>query len=216
MRESRKTTPEKAAPSRHKSADTVDDYGAQSKREISRKLILDATEKLMLEEGYGAVSTRRVAKEAGLKAPLVHYYFPTTDDLYIALLDRSVNRRLYEPDGTGEAPPTLTRVWESYRDVQSTGLVVEFMALANHREAVREAFSRYLEKARNKRAEQFASILDEAPGSPEQPGPEALATVLIAVSRTLVMEERLGVSAGHRETLDFIQQWLDALQGGDS
>ena len=33
----------------------------------TRALILDATEQIMLEEGYAAASTRRVAAQAGLK-----------------------------------------------------------------------------------------------------------------------------------------------------
>src|ERR1039458_10291908 len=38
----------------------------------SRAALLDATERLMLEEGYAAVSSRRVAQAAGLKPQLVH------------------------------------------------------------------------------------------------------------------------------------------------
>ena len=46
--------------------------GATNARgEASLKLIIDTTERLMLDEGYAAVSSRRVAKEAGLKRPLV-------------------------------------------------------------------------------------------------------------------------------------------------
>ncbi len=184
-----------------------------SKRDISRKLILDATEDLMLKEGYGAVSTRRVAREAGLKAPLVHYYFPTTDDLYIALLERTVNARLAEIDDDAETPPPLAAVWQSYQDVETTGLVVEFMALANHRAAVRKAFARYLEKARKKRAQQFSRVLASTGDNAITPSPEALATVLIAISRSLVMEERMGMAVGHRETLEFLDRWLESLQG---
>jgi AcrR family transcriptional regulator len=44
----------------------------------SRAALLDATERIMLEEGYAAVSSRRVAERADLKPQLVHYYFRTT------------------------------------------------------------------------------------------------------------------------------------------
>ena len=37
----------------------------------TRAVLLDATEQLMLEEGYAAVSSRRVARTAGLNAGLV-------------------------------------------------------------------------------------------------------------------------------------------------
>src|SRR5690348_16961178 len=38
---------------------------------VNRKALLDAAERLMLEEGYAAVTTRRVAARAGLKPQLV-------------------------------------------------------------------------------------------------------------------------------------------------
>src|SRR3546814_6595914 len=49
----------------------------------SRALIIEAAQQLIREEGYGATSTRRIAARAGLKPSLVHYYFPTTDDLLV-------------------------------------------------------------------------------------------------------------------------------------
>ena len=42
---------------------------------------MDAAEQLLLEEGYAAVTSRRVGARAGLKPQLVHYYFRTMDDL---------------------------------------------------------------------------------------------------------------------------------------
>ena len=51
----------------------------------TRTHLLDAAEQLMREEGYAAVTSRRVAAKAGLKPQLVHYYFRTMDDLFIAL-----------------------------------------------------------------------------------------------------------------------------------
>jgi TetR/AcrR family transcriptional regulator len=50
----------------------------------TRSALLDVTEALMLEEGYAAVSSRRIAAEVGVTAALIHYYFRTLDDLFIA------------------------------------------------------------------------------------------------------------------------------------
>ena len=55
-------------------------FGPESS--ATRTLLPDATERLMLEEGYAAVSTRRVAREVGLTPAPVRYYFNTTDDLH--------------------------------------------------------------------------------------------------------------------------------------
>src|SRR5206468_95194 len=49
----------------------------------NRGVLLDAAEELMLEDGYAAVTSRRVAERAGLKPQLVHYYFRTMDEMFI-------------------------------------------------------------------------------------------------------------------------------------
>src|SRR5262249_23627983 len=47
----------------------------------TRALLLEAAEDLMREEGYPAVTTRRLAGRVGVSNQLVHYYFRTMDDL---------------------------------------------------------------------------------------------------------------------------------------
>ena len=69
----------------------------------SRAQLLDAAEQLMLDEGYAAVTSRRVAARAGLKPQLVHYYFRTMDDLFI-----EVFRRRAEPS-RGHEPVVVAR-----------------------------------------------------------------------------------------------------------
>ena len=60
----------------------------------NRSVLLDAAERLMLEEGYAAVTSRRVAEKAGLKPQLVHYYFRTMEDLYLAVFRRRAEQGL--------------------------------------------------------------------------------------------------------------------------
>ena len=61
-----------------------------------RDALIDATEQLIREEGYAAVSTRRIAAKAGVKGPLIHYYFNTIDDLYLAVFRRIADEGLAE------------------------------------------------------------------------------------------------------------------------
>src|SRR5215470_9049592 len=60
----------------------------------NRTVLLDAAERLMLEEGYAAVTSRRVAEKAGLKPQLVHYYFRTMGELYLAVFRRRADQGL--------------------------------------------------------------------------------------------------------------------------
>ena len=52
----------------------------------TRDALIRATAQVMLDEGYAAATSRRVAAKAGVKPALVHYYFPSMDDLFIAVL----------------------------------------------------------------------------------------------------------------------------------
>ncbi len=60
----------------------------------NRAVLLDAAEQLMLEEGYAAVTSRRVAERAALKPQLVHYYFRTMDELFLAAFRRRAEQGL--------------------------------------------------------------------------------------------------------------------------
>jgi len=44
----------------------------------TRDLLIEATGALMVEEGYAAATSRRVAARAGVKPALVHYHFPNS------------------------------------------------------------------------------------------------------------------------------------------
>ena len=103
----------------------------------TRALILEATEQLIRDEGYAAISTRRVAAKAGLKPSLVHYYFTTTDDLLLAVSRRGAEEsdRLMEEALRSDDP--IRALWAYLTDTSRIAVALEFMALANHRKAVR-------------------------------------------------------------------------------
>jgi AcrR family transcriptional regulator len=174
----------------------------------AKMLILETTETLMREEGYAAVSTRRVAKEAGLKAPLVHYYFKTTDDLFIAVFRRVVgeDQERFEEDVTG--PQSVNKLWGLYRNEQRTALLIEFMALANHREAIKTEFAEYAARNRKRRAKALAQSIDVEKLKAEGGSVEGLMTVMISVARNLIMEEGVGLTAGHRAAERLFKNWL--------
>jgi AcrR family transcriptional regulator len=182
-----------------------------SRARNNRNLILDVTERLMLEEGYAAVSTRRVAKDAGLKAPLVHYYFKTTDDLFLEVYHRAVTKELEKLDGATSSEDALRVIWDSYRNSERTALAVEFMALANHRKSIGAEIARATEEARAQRARALEQLVDMDSVVPAGTSAEALAVLLIGIARTLVMEEGVGISLGHEDAIAFVEWWLERL-----
>lgn len=177
----------------------------------TRALILDATEQLIREEGYAAVSTRRVAARAGLKPSLVHYYFPTTDDLLLALSRRGAEEsdRLIEEALRSDDP--IRALWGYLTDPSRIAIAMEFMALANHRKVIRAHMAEHCEVMRQREVEAFTRLLGEKLAGPDGCPPVGLSLVLNGIGRAIVMEGGLGVTEGHKEALAFVEQWLDRL-----
>jgi AcrR family transcriptional regulator len=176
----------------------------------TRALILAATEQVMLEEGYAAASTRRVAARAGLKPSLVHYYFPTTEDLLLAVNEKGAaesDRRLEEALA---ADDPLRALWRLLTDSSQTALALETMALANHRKAIRTEIARHVEEVRARQVEALTALLGERM-APFGGSPEALSVVLTGIGRALIMERALGVSDGHTEAAAWVERLLDSL-----
>lgn len=64
-----------------------------------REEILDVSRKLLLENGFGKMSMRKIAKEAGVSATSIYLHFKNKDDLLLALIEESIehlNRVLRE------------------------------------------------------------------------------------------------------------------------
>ena len=70
-------------------------------------------ERLLLEEGYAAVTSRRVAAKAGLKPQLVHYYFRTMDDLFLEVFRRRAEEGFAQFERAIADEPSLRTIWSS-------------------------------------------------------------------------------------------------------
>src|SRR3954454_15863698 len=64
----------------------------QAPRSATAESFLDAAERLLVEIGHAAISTRRLAAEAGANQGLVHYYFGSMDELFVQVLERFTER----------------------------------------------------------------------------------------------------------------------------
>src|SRR5512139_3049424 len=108
--------------------------GAESSK--TRQALLEAAEQVMREEGYAAVSSRRIAERAGLKPQLVHYYFRTMDELFLALLHRLTDAYLIQFARTLASDKPLRGLWDISSSLETAALTTEFLALANHRKEI--------------------------------------------------------------------------------
>ncbi|EAQ02473.1 transcriptional regulator, TetR family protein [Pseudooceanicola batsensis HTCC2597] len=57
---------------------------------VGRVGVLDISARLFREQGYGAVSLRKIAGAAGIKAASIYYHFGSKDEIVVAVLDRGI------------------------------------------------------------------------------------------------------------------------------
>lgn len=179
--------------------------------ETTRALILDAAERLMISEGYAAVSTRRIAQEIGVNAATIHYYYPATDDLFIALHARMTERSTADLDAILAARDPLRALWEFQSNWAHSALGVEFIALSNHRKSLQPVLAEATGRARALQEAAVRRMTDTAPALPDAVSPLALTTILVAVSRTLANEERVGITTGHDDVRQAVEWVLATL-----
>jgi TetR/AcrR family transcriptional regulator len=179
----------------------------------NRKALLNAAQQLMVDEGYAAVTTRRVAAKAGLKPQLVHYYFESMDDLLLALVRRATTRSRDAFARALESPQPLRALWELSSDPNVTALTIEMMALANHRKAIRAELAEGTTRLREMQVDAMAELPRQLGLTGDVLRPDVLMVVMASVSRVMVMEAALGVSTGHENTLAAVEHYLAKAEG---
>lgn len=179
----------------------------------NRVVLLDAAEQLMIEEGYAAVTSRRVAEKADLKPQLVHYYFRTMDELFLALFRRRAEQGMTAQASALESPQPLWALWRFMTEPSATRLTLEFMGLANHRKALHAEIAVYAQRAREEQTKALTAILQRY-GIDMSDVPAVVWTFFATgASQVLVFERSLGMTEGHPEILKFLEDQIRLLEG---
>src|SRR5262245_21023139 len=186
----------------------------QGRDSATRRALIHATAQIMLEEGYAAATSRRVAAKAGVKPALVHYYFRTMDDLFLALFRKGAEAGLKRYEEALASDQPLRALWELSSEPNGTALLSEFQALANHRKAIRTEIVDYGERFRAMQIKALTGILGDAGVDLDGVPAAALAFIITAVAQLLTTEDVLGITAGHAETLALVERLLRRFADG--
>jgi AcrR family transcriptional regulator len=179
----------------------------------SRTALLDAAEQLMLDEGYAAVSSRRVAGKAGLNAALVYYYFGTMDELFIAVFRRRAEWMLQRQAEALSSDQPLWALWDQTYNQASTALNLEFLALGNHRKAIRAEVGNYSRKFRRVQLDALSSVLKDYGIDAEVWPTASVVLCMDFLARFLLIEEAYELDLGHAETIAIIERHIRQLEG---
>ena len=179
--------------------------------------LLDATERLLVAEGPTALTTRRIAEEAGQSHGLIRYHFGSLEQLVVQTVERaSANildrqRQLY----SGDEP--FIEKWRTAMgyleaDVASgtfPKLAGELLALSWNEPAYRPAIHALIDGFSDMLSDAVRSALSEY----ELDGVdvEALATLIRSFQLGMLADRLAGVTTGHDHLLATIDRWLESL-----
>ena len=173
--------------------------GVGARRSENLDAIIESTLELMLEQGYAAVTYRSVATRAGVAAGLVQYYFSSLDDLFIAVLRRRTDEIIEALTEVTTAEQPLRAVWEYASNRTGTALLMEFMALANHRKAIAGVIGEGGERMRRALLDTLSAKWASSGSSEDDLSPPAALFLMFCIPRMAHLEESLGTFTGHAE-----------------
>ena len=165
----------------------------------TRSNLMDAAEAVMREEGYAAVTSRRVAERAGLNQQTVYYYFQTMDDLLLAAYRRRTQRvqEMIEQAMASERP--LHALWRTFSDPFDAALSMEYLALSNHNELIRRETIEFGERSRRIGLDKVAERLEQTTPDEDSVAPIGVVTAITYIVHLIGFEATLGLRGGHKE-----------------
>lgn len=177
----------------------------------NRTLLIETAESLLCEEGYAAVTARKVATKAGLKLPLVYYYFQTMDELILEVVRKNTAKRLKRFVRALASPEPLRAMWELNLSPSSAISPTELLALANHRETIREEVVTIAREFRSLQIAAVDRMLADRGVDREAYPAEGIVTIVTALTRAMTQDCALGVTDGYAEAVKLIERGLELL-----
>jgi AcrR family transcriptional regulator len=179
-------------------------------RAVAEGALLDAAERLLVESGHAAVTTRRLAEEAGINHGLVHYYFGSIENVLVQTLERFTSRLIERQRALYAAEGPFLDKWRQAMeyleaDAPYQKIWLELQALAWNRLDLRERIARVTAEWRTVLTEAFAKA--RAEHGIEMPLP-ALVALVVTFNQGIMLERLIGIDEGHAELLSWIEEVL--------
>ena len=180
----------------------------------TRKALLDAAEELLISKGLSEITTRKVADKAGVNQALIHYHFGTMEELLLAVLERvslSVKERaqkIYRDeeffvDGWFKEmqAATTTDLEKGWGKVW-----LENLTLAANRPRIRQQYVKAASTVRKLHERQVGEMLERLGVDAAEYPPEAIVTLLDAITSKLILDRLVGIRTGHQELMEMLQR----------
>lgn len=188
-------------------------------REETTELLLDAAERLLIRDGMVALTTRRLAEEAGVNHGLVHYSFASMADVALRTARRATGRLIERQREMYEGPGTFLDKWRIAmgfldEDIRTSypKLMYELSALGWNDRVLAVAIADMDAQWRGVLTDAVTAALEEYQLDAREFPVEAMVTLIATFNLGIEAERLIGVDTGHEALLAWIDGWLSVLQ----
>ncbi len=173
--------------------------GYNSLTASSRLKLIEAASELLGEQGYHAISARRIAERAGLKPQLVHYYFRSMEELVVAVFLKATEVFQARHDQALLADNPLRALWDLNRHENDSKRITEYIALSKGFPILREEMRKSGEHFRKLQTAVITDLFARRKLANPPISPAALGMMLAALARNFVIEGECGITGAHAE-----------------
>jgi AcrR family transcriptional regulator len=189
---------------------------ANGRRETEQRF-LDAAERLLITVGYAAITTRKLAEEAGANPGLVHYYFGSMEEVFLQVLERFTNRLMERQRPMYEGPNTYLDKWRAAMsflepDRPYQKIWWELQAMAWNRPEFRPRVARVLEDWSDAMRGAVEDALERYDMTNGPLSANDWVTLIVAFNAGLILQKLAGIDHGHDELLASVDRWLAGLE----
>jgi AcrR family transcriptional regulator len=191
-----------------------------SARAETEDAFLDAAERLLIGLGYSGITTRRLAEEAGANHGLVHYYFGSMENLFVRVLERFTERLVArQREMYARTDISSVEKWRTAMGYLESDLAagypkiwLELQALGWNRPDIAERVAQVNREWRAVLTDAFDQILAEYDLDRELFPRPAVVSLVMTFNEGIMVERLSGISTGHRDLMDMVGRWLEAIE----
>lgn len=183
--------------------------------------LLDAAEALLVDVGHAGVTVRALAERARVNQGLVHYYFGSMEELFLQTLERFTSRLIERQVALYGSPAPFVDKWRTamrylVEDFDSGYQKVwfELQALAWSHPDMRQRVAKVLDAWVDVLRPAFATGLAELGVDTTTVPVDVVVALVVTFNQGIILEQLSGADSGHRQLLDWIDNWLTAQQKG--
>jgi AcrR family transcriptional regulator len=188
-------------------------------RAEAEEALVDAAQRLLVTVGHAAITTRVVAKEAGVNHGLVHYYFGSMENLLLRVLERFTEALIERQRAMYEAEVPFIDKWRTAMGFLEEDIAagypkvwLELQAMGWNNPGFGEQVARVNAEWRSVLTIAFTDAMGEYGIDKRRFPVDAVVSLVMTFNEGILLERISGISTGHEELVDMIDAWLVALE----